>query len=62
MGRKVKNYTNEFKKQIVALNKNGKSVVEIAKEYELLLLRKEIKYLKMENDILKQAAVIIGKK
>ena len=23
MGRKVKNYTNEFRKQIVALNKNG---------------------------------------
>ena len=31
-------------------------------ENELLILRKENKQLKMENDILKQAAVIIGKK
>ena len=35
MGRKVKNYTDEFKKQIVALNKNGKTIVELAKKYEL---------------------------
>ena len=93
MGRKVKNYTDEFKKQIVALNKNGKTIVELAKEYELakstvrkwcidyektgsfkavdnrseienklLRLEKENKQLKMEVDILKQAAVIIGKK
>ncbi|AGB41423.1 transposase [Halobacteroides halobius DSM 5150] len=31
-------------------------------EKELLKLRKEIKQLKMENDILKQAALILGQK
>lgn len=31
-------------------------------EKELIKLRKEIKQLKMENDILKQAALILGKK
>jgi transposase len=32
------------------------------KENELLQLRKEIQQLKMENDILKQAALILGRK
>jgi len=31
-------------------------------EKELITLRKEIKHLKMENDILKQAALILGRK
>ena len=93
MTRKLKKYTDEFRKQIVALHKNGKTVKELAEEYdvpkstirqwindyensgsfkakdnrsdienELLILRKENKQLKMEVDILKQAAVIIGKK
>ena len=31
-------------------------------EKELISLRKENKYLKMENDILKQAALILGRK
>jgi transposase len=31
-------------------------------ENELIQLRKELKQLKMENDILKQAALIIGRK
>lgn len=31
-------------------------------EKELIKLRKELKQLKMENDILKQAALLIGKK
>ncbi|EGQ2769082.1 IS3 family transposase, partial [Staphylococcus pseudintermedius] len=31
-------------------------------EKELMSLRKEVKQLKMENDILKQAALIIGRK
>ncbi len=86
-------YSNEFKKQIVMLYQNGKSIVEIIKEYgisksavyqwienfnnfgsfkvqdnrtveenELIYLRKENQQLRMENDILKQAALIIGKK
>lgn len=93
MAGKTKNYTEEFKKQIVALKMNGKSTAEIAKEYgiakstivkwvndysksgsfkakdnrsdeenELLRLRKENKQLQMENDILKQAALIMARK
>ncbi|WP_176713818.1 hypothetical protein [Gilliamella sp. Choc3-5] len=31
-------------------------------EQELIALRKELKQLRMENDILKQAALIIGRK
>ena len=90
---KSKRYTDEFKQQIVSLVKNGKSPVEVSKEYniarstvnkwvkdftasgsfkakdnrsneenELLKLRKENQQLKMENDILKQAALIMGRK
>ena len=93
MAGKTKNYTEEFKKQIVALYQNGKSSIEIAREYEiakstvskwvnnykntgsfnakdnrsdeeneLLKLNKEIKQLRMENDILKQAALIMARK
>lgn len=93
MAGKTKNYTEEFKKQIVALQKKGKGVAELAKEYaiarstvvkwvndykktgsfkakdnrseevnELLALRKEVKQLRMENDILKQVALIMGRK
>ncbi|PPK42901.1 transposase [Clostridium algidicarnis DSM 15099] len=93
MGRKGKNYTEEFKKQIVALNNSGKSAGTIAKEYdvarstiskwisdysntgsfkandnrsdsenELLRLKKENARLEMENDILKQAALIMARK
>jgi transposase len=93
MARKSKNYTDDFKKQIVALKLNGKSTSEIAREYEvakstiikwvndynssgsfkakdnrseeeneLLRLRKENKQLQMENDILKQAALIMARK
>lgn len=93
MAGKTKNYTEEFKKQIVALKQNGKSTADIAREYqiakstiikwlndysesgsfkakdnrtmeenELLRLRKENKQLLMENDILKQAALIMGRK
>lgn len=93
MARKSKNYTEDFKKQIVALKINGKSTTEIAREYqvakstivkwvndynnsgsfkakdnrseeenELIKLRKEIKQLQMENDILKQAALIMARK
>ncbi len=88
-----KRYTEDFKKQIVELNNNGKAPGDIMKEYnisrssihkwisdfgrsksfkakdnrsdeenELITLRKENKQLKMENDILKQAALILGRK
>jgi transposase len=33
-----------------------------SEEQELIQLRKEVKQLRMENDILKQAALIIGRK
>ena len=93
MAGKTRNYTEEFKKQIVSLHTNGKSALELAKEYdlakstitkwardygktgsfkasdnrseeenELLKLRKENKQLLMEVDILKQAALIMGRK
>lgn len=93
MSGKTKNYTEEFKKQIVLLYQNGKSAANIAAEYdigkstvlkwvkdfrnsgsfkakdnrtdeenELIKLRKENKQLLMENDILKQAALIMGRK
>ncbi|MGL5750061.1 MAG: IS3 family transposase [Paraclostridium sp.] len=35
MARKSKNYTEDFKKQIVALKINGKSTAEIAREYQV---------------------------
>ena len=90
--RKRREFTDEFKNQIVQLYLNGKSKSELAKEYdlplsslgrqikqhqetgsfkekdnrseeenELLELRKENQRLKMENDILKQAALILGR-
>jgi transposase len=86
-------YTDEFKLQMVKLYLSGKPKVEISREYELtpsslnrwikqhqssgsfrekdnrseeqqelLRLQKENQQLKMENDILKQAALIIGRK
>ena len=91
MSGKVRNYTDEFKLQIVSLIKSGKSSSMIAKEYgiakssvtkwvrdfnksgsfkakdnrtpeenELIALRKRVKELEMEADILKQAALIIA--
>jgi transposase len=35
MAGKTKNYTDDFKKQIVALKQSGKSTSEISIEYEL---------------------------
>jgi transposase len=91
--RKARNFTDEFKKQLVELSKAGKSKAEICQEYdivpsllrawikkydnsgsfkeadnrseeekELIELRKRNKQLEMENDILKQAALIMGRK
>jgi len=86
-------YTEEFKKQIVALINSGKSAKSIAEEYqiarstvnkwysdysksgsfkakdnvdprdlELKKLKKKLAHAKMEIDILKQAALIMGRK
>jgi transposase len=93
MEKESRYYNEEFKRQIVELEKSGKSVGELSREYkisktsirnwkrelgtsgqfgvaanlsesekELRLLRKEVKQLRMENDILKQAALILGRK
>lgn len=93
MSTKRKTYTDEFKKQIVALYENGKPTRELVQEYgispaavykwvkeyrnsgsfraadnrtpeenRILELEKELKQLRMENDILKQAALIMGRK
>ena len=91
--RERRNFTREFKDQIVQLYVSGKPRTEIIKQYdltpsafdkwvrqqrtsgsfeekdnrtpeqeELLRLRKENQHLAMENDILKQAALIMGRK
>ena len=91
--RKLREYTDEFKNQMVQLYLSGKPRADIIKEYdltgttfdrwvkqsqstgsfreadnrsdeenELIQLRKENQRLKMENDILKQAALILGRK
>lgn len=91
--RERRDFTDEFKNQMVQLHLNGKPAHEIIKEYdltdssfhrwvkqhqnsgsfkekdnrsveeqELIKLRKENQQLKMENDILKQAALILGRK
>ena len=93
MSGKARNYTDEFKLQIVSLIKSGKTSSMIAKEYgiakssvtkwvrdfnksgsfkakdnrtseenELIALRKRVKELEMEADILKQAALIMARK
>lgn len=91
--RKVTQYSEEFKKQMVELYNAGKPSAEICREYsipsstfckwhgrnkvsnkpylamnrtdedkELVSLRKEVKQLRMENDILKQAALIFARR
>lgn len=86
-------FTEEFKLQMVKLYNSGKSAAEIVREYdltrsafmnwvqkynntgsfkacdnrteeekELIRLKKENQQLRMENDILKQAALILGQK
>ena len=91
--RKRREYTENFKQQVIQLYNNGKPRCEIIREYELspsvfdrwlkrinatgssrerdnrtpeqaelIRLRKENQQLKMENDILKQAALILGQK
>ena len=59
-------YTPEFKAQAVSLVGMGKPVPEVAEDLEIgtsILygrLRREVANLKLENDILKKAAVILG--
>ena len=91
--RPKREFTEEFKQQMVQLYNSGKSKADINREYdltpfalnhwiqrintsgstkeadnrspeenELLKHRKENQQLKMENDILKQAALIFGRK
>ena len=91
--REKRNYTDDFKRQVVNLYNNGKSRSEIIREYdltpsafnnwikqynnngsfkakdkrteeeqELIELRKRNRQLEMEVDILKQAALIMGRK
>jgi len=91
--RERREFTEEFKLQMVKLYNSGKPIVEIVKEYdltrsaftnwiqkynktgsfkacdnrtdeekELIKLKKENQQLRMENDILKQAALILGQK
>lgn len=91
--RKRREFTDEFKNQMVQLYLSDKPRAEIIREYdltesafdrwikqsqstgsfrevdnrsaeenELIQLRKENQRLKMENDILKQAALILGRK
>lgn len=91
--RERRQFTEEFKKQVVNLYNNGKGRSEIIREYDLtpsalnnwikqynttgsfkakdnrteeenklIALEKELKQLRMENDILKQAALIMGRK
>ena len=91
--RPIREFTEEFKLQMVKLYNSEKSASEIVKEYdltrsafanwvqkynktgsfkasdnrteeekELIRLKKENQQLRMENDILKQAALILGQK
>ncbi len=91
--RQRRNFTDDFKEQVVQLYLNGKSKEELRKDYklypstldnwikqhqnsgsfkttdnlsdsekELIKLRKRNKQLEMEVDILKQAALILGRK
>ena len=94
MTRRIRrNYTDEFKQQMISLYNSGKPRSEIIKEYDLtpstfskwiqqfensgsfkvkdnlseeekqlIKLEKVNKQLRMENDILKQAALIMGRK
>lgn len=93
MRKNQKDYTDEFREQIVRLVKSGRNGAEVGREYgvskttvynwvgkydgsgsfrdkdnrgadetELIKLRKENKQLRMEVDLLKQAALIMARK
>ena len=71
-----KQYTSEFNAQIIELVGAGRSVPEVAEDFEveascvyawtrdirMRRLRRENAELKLDNEILKKAAVIIGTK
>jgi transposase-like protein len=61
-----KRYTEEFKAQAVELLRTGKPVSELAEELcvstDMRALQRENAQLRMENDILKKAAIILGTK
>ena len=78
MTREIRSFSSEFKLQMGRLYKNGKPRKSIKKhqntglfnhqdnlsdeEKELIKLRKEVQHLRIENDILKQEALIMGRK
>ena len=59
MTRERRSFSSEFKLQMVTFNHQDNLSDE---EKELIKLRKEVQHLKMENDILKQVALIMGQK
>ena len=73
--RKRRNYTSTFKKQIVQLYQNGESESDIAKEYDIHVsvigrwlsqydnsgsFKEKENRSELENDIIKQAALILA--
>jgi len=93
MVKTYKKVNDNLKMQIVELINNGKSIMDVSREYdipdstirswikpynntgsfkaadnrtdeenEMIALKKELQQLRMENDILKQAALIMGRK
>jgi len=60
--RKRRSFTDEFKRQSQSTGSFRESDKCSDEENELIQLRKENQQLKMENDILKQAALILGRK
>ncbi|WP_183958401.1 transposase [Staphylococcus aureus] len=78
MTREIRSFSSEFKLQMGRLYKNGKPRKSIKQhqntglfnhqdnlsdeEKELIKLRKEVQHLRIENDILKQEALIMGRK
>ena len=61
-----KRYTEDFKNQALELCAVGKSVAEVAQDLciskDLIRLRREVSELRIDNDILKKAAIILGTK
>ena len=63
----ARHYEEDFKKQIVEIfNQGNYTYKKLGEEYAIapstIRLRKKLKQLEMENDILKQAALLLGKK
>jgi transposase len=58
----TKTSINTWVREFSNSGKFGVAENESESEKELRALRKEVKHLRMENDILKQAALILGRK